>query len=209
MDARKGGLEATLGPIVERTAPADGANSITAEAFTDLVREQQRRIYRLLFVLVRDVDAAETLTQECFLRAYAKRGDFRGEANVGTWLVRIALNLARDHAKSRRLAFWRRLMRDDRCGDPGGIVAHLSDPEPQPERTLIARERLAAVWATVDRLPRRQRTCFLLRFVEEMPLEQIAQAMQVKVGTVKSHLARAVGAVRRHLKEEEGSCKDI
>lgn len=152
MDNRKGGLEATLGPIAERTALRHGAGGLTAEAFDDLVRAHQRRIYRILLVLVRDTDAAETLTQECFLRAYAKGGDFRGEASVGTWLVRIALNLARDHAKSRRVAFWRLLMRDDRRRDPTAIAARLPDSEPPLVRTLIARDRLAAVWAKVDRL---------------------------------------------------------
>ncbi len=96
MDGRKGNLEATLAPFSERTSPAEGAGGRTAEACDDLVRVHQRRIYRILLMLVRDRDAAETLTQECFPRAYAKGGDFRGEANVGAWLVRIALNLARD-----------------------------------------------------------------------------------------------------------------
>ena len=201
-------MEATLGSIVERAEPADDASGITAETFEDLVRDHQRRIYRILLLLVRDADAAETLTQDCFLRAYAKRREFRGEASVGTWLVRIALNLARDYAKSRRLAFWRLLARDGRRGDPVAI-ASLPDPGPHPVRMLIARERLAAVWATVDRLPGGQRACFVLRFVEEMSLEQIAQAMQVEVGTVKSHLARAVGALRRHLQEWEKPCEGI
>lgn len=109
MDDRQGGLEAALAPMVERTAPADGAGGLTADAFDEIVRVHQRRIYRILLMVVRDAAAAETLTQECFLRAYRKRGDLRGEAGVGTWLVRIALNLARDHARSQRLAFWRLL----------------------------------------------------------------------------------------------------
>jgi RNA polymerase sigma-70 factor (ECF subfamily) len=75
-----------------------------------LVRLHQRRIYRVLLAIVRDPDAADTLTQECFLRAYEKRASFRGEAKVETWLVRIAMNLARDHAKNRRQSFWRRLV---------------------------------------------------------------------------------------------------
>jgi RNA polymerase sigma-70 factor (ECF subfamily) len=206
MNGEENVLEAKRTLIFRDSASKD--SGITA-AFNDLVREHQRRIYRILLTLVRDMDAAETLTQECFLRAYAKRGDFRGEASVGTWLVRIAINLARDHAKSRRLAFWRLLTRDGRSGDPLAIALHLSDPEPLPDRVFIARERLAAVWAKVAGLPRRQRTCFLLRFVEGMPLEMIARAMELEVGTVKSHLARAVGAVRRHLKEREGPCEDI
>jgi RNA polymerase sigma-70 factor (ECF subfamily) len=164
---------------------------------------------RVLLLQLRDADAAETLTQECFLRAYAKRSAFRGEASIGTWLIRIALNLARDHAKSRRMAFWRLLGWARREGDPVSRDTVLPDPGPHPERRLIARERLAAVWAKVERLPNRQRTCFMLRYVEEMPIGEIARAMQLEVGTVKAHLARAVGAVRRHLQEWERPCEDI
>jgi RNA polymerase sigma-70 factor (ECF subfamily) len=202
-------LEVPLVPIGERFAPAQGAHGISAEAFDALVRAHQRQIYRILLLQLRDADAAETLTQECFLRAYAKRATFRGEASIGTWLVRIALNLARDHAKSRRLAFWRLLGRARREGDPVARDAILLDPDPHPERRLIARERLAAVWAKIGQLPSRQRTCFVLRYVEEMPIAEIARAMRLEVGTVKAHLARAVGAVRRHLQEREEPCEDI
>jgi RNA polymerase sigma-70 factor (ECF subfamily) len=202
-------LEVPLTPIGERVTPVQGAHGISAEAFDGLVRAHQRQIYRILLLQLRDNDAAETLTQECFLRAYAKRAAFRGEASIGTWLIRIALNLARDHAKSRRLAFWRLLGRARREGDSVPRDTVLPDPEPHPERRLIARERLAVVWARVDRLPRRQRTCFVLRYVEEMPIAEIAGAMQLEVGTVKAHLSRAVGAVRRHLQEWEKPCEDI
>jgi len=159
--------------------------------------------------LLRDADAADTLTQEVFLRAFEKRGSFRGDASVGTWLIRIALNLARDHRRSRRLAFWRHLLRNGQPGDATDVAPWVADPEPSVERKIVARERLAAVQATVDRLSHRQRACFLLRFVEAMTLEEIAETLEVEVGTVKAHVARAVGAVRRRLAEREGLCGDI
>ncbi len=173
--------------------------------FDQLVREHQRQIHRILLSLLRDVDAADTLTQEVFLRAFQKRSTFRGEASVGTWLVRIAINTARDHRRSRRLAFWRRLAQG------GGEVIARSVPDPRPslDCAVIARERLAVVREIVDGLPQRQRVCFLLRFVEAMTLDEIAGAMQVEVGTVKAHLARAVGRVRRRVAEWEGQCEDI
>jgi RNA polymerase sigma-70 factor (ECF subfamily) len=145
MTTGKAVLEVPLTPIDERVAPAQGAYEISAQAFDGLVRAHQRQIYRILLLQLRDTEAAETLTQECFLRAYAKRSTFRGEASIGTWLIRIALNLARDHAKSRRLAFWRLLGRARREGDSVPRDAVLPDPDPHPERRLIARERLAAL----------------------------------------------------------------
>ena len=83
--------------------------AFSAENFDQLVSLNQRRIYRLLISLLRDPDAADTLTQECFLKAYTSRSSFRGECSVETWLYRIAVNLARDHVRNRRVAFWKRL----------------------------------------------------------------------------------------------------
>ncbi len=188
---------------IREFAPAKATAAIDISVFEDVVRTHQRQIYRILLFQLRDADAAETLTQECFLRAYAGRRSFRAEASIGTWLIRIALNLARDHVRSRRLAFWRRL-RWARPREEKEFRDNLTpDPDPSPERRLLARERLRDVWVIVDRLPARQRTCFLLRYVEELPIGEIARALQLEIGTVKAHLARAIGEVRRHLKESE------
>jgi len=203
-------MEVRLAARAEGYASRGNAVGISPDAFERLVYTHQRRIHRILLAFLRDTEAADTLTQECFLRAFEKRATFRGEAEVGTWLVRIALNLARDHVRSRRLAFWRHFLRSDQSDDGRpSAAARVPDPGPAPDRTVIARERLAVVEAVVDRLPHRQRACFLLRFVEGMPLEEIARTLQVEIGTVKAHLARGVGSVRRCLVEWEGSCEDI
>lgn len=178
------------------------AREITADDFDRLVRLHQQRIYRVLLAVLRDADAADTLTQECFLRAYQKRQSFRGEASAGTWLVRIAINLARDHQKNRRQSFWRRLV--GFSGDAAEAAAtEVADRRASPERALLAREEARAVARAVDRLPARQREVFLLRFVEELSLEEIAQGTELKTGTVKSHLSRALAAVRQTTRSEK------
>ena len=185
-------------------AHADASPGIAREEFDEIVRRHQQRIYRVLLGLLRDPEQADALTQECFLRAYQSRKGFRGEASVGTWLVRIAVNLATDHARNRRNSFWRRLFGGSNPEDArgaAGVAADPPDPRASPERQLAAREELQAVWAVVDTLSPRQRAIFVLRFAEEMSLAEVAQAMALEVGTVKSHLARAVGAVRKRLKE--------
>jgi len=197
-------VESKLTALGSEATLAEATGAVSRDAFHRIVLEHQRRIHRVLLALLHDSDAADSLTQECFLRAFERRAGFRGEANIGTWLVRIAINLARDHTRSRRVAFWRHLLRND-----GSHNATMPDPGPSPDRALMARERLHAVQTTVDRLSHRQRACFLLRFVEAMTLEEIAQAMDLKVGTVKAHLARAVGTVRRAVVEWEGSWEDI
>lgn len=194
-------LETTLTRLAVPSRSSGIAVGIRAEDFEAIVREHQRRIYRVLVTLVHDPDAADTLTQECFLRAYQKRASFRGEASVGTWLVRIAVHLAADHFRNRRRAFWSRLIARREDEDFDSIAREVRDPLPSPERALLANEDLAQVRATVDALPARQRATFLLRFVEEMSFEEIAQALELELGTVKSHLHRALEAVRRRFKE--------
>src|SRR5512139_1314530 len=79
------------------------------EDFDEVVRLYWRSIRRFILASVRDTDAAQTLTQDCFLRAYFARGAFRGQADVKTWLMHIAINQVRDFGRNRRLQFWRRL----------------------------------------------------------------------------------------------------
>lgn len=169
------------------------------EDFDAVVTAHQRRIYRVLLGMLRNPDAAETLTQECFLRAYQRRASYRGEASVATWLVGIAVNLARDHARSRRAGFWRKLFANGR--DAAEVGETMADSRATPEQELLAQEGGRAVWKAAARLPAKQRAVFLLRFAEEMSLEEIAVALGVRTGTVKSHLSRAVVTMRRALKE--------
>jgi RNA polymerase sigma-70 factor (ECF subfamily) len=176
--------------------PVEGASAV--DDFDAFVRQHQRRIFRLLLAMLRDEDAAETLTQETFLRAYRKRGDFRAEGSAEGWLIRIAVNLGRDHIRSRRAGFWKRLL----GGETAEIAAETaSDRQPSAERVLLAREQAQAVWQIAEELSPQQRAIFALRFVDEMPLEEIAKSMGLSVGTVKAHLSRAVTKLRQRLKE--------
>jgi RNA polymerase sigma-70 factor (ECF subfamily) len=174
-----------------------GAAGTVLDDFDSIVRRNQRRIYRLLLLYLCDADAADTLTQECFLRAFETRTRFKGECSTETWLVRIAVNLARDHAKSRRRAFWRRLVHSEKA------IAHgMADPHLSPERMLLAREEVASVWSAVEGLSHQQKIVFVLRFAEEMALEEVATVLELELGTVKSHLSRALGTLRRRLRGE-------
>jgi RNA polymerase sigma-70 factor, ECF subfamily len=183
------------------------ASGIREREFEMLVELHQRSIYRVLLGLTRDPDAAETLTQECFLKAFQNRGSFRGEASAKTWLTRIAINLAHDHRRNRRMQFWKSLFHRN-SAEPVSSPAELGkspaealpDGRASAEQHLLAREHLAAVWQAVGRLPHQQRTVFLLRFVEEMSLEEIAQAIGVGIASVKTHLRRATMSVRQAVK---------
>ena len=185
------------------SSPAtEKAEEISADRFDEIMRQHQRRVYRVIFLLVRDADTADTLTQECFLRAYQKRASFRGECRIETWILRIAVNLVRDHGKSRRTSFWKRLVGLDNGEAEGAESRQFPAPDPSAERALLAREELQAVWKALSSLSPQQRAIFFLRYEEEMPLAQIAELLQVKIGSVKTQLARATGKLRE-MKEKQ------
>jgi RNA polymerase sigma-70 factor (ECF subfamily) len=169
-------------------------------AFDDLdavVAAHQQRIFRFLLSSLREPDLAHTLTQETFLRAWTTRNAFRGECSVATWLTRIALNLLRDHTRTQRFRFWRRAASSSI--DAAEIAAFLPHPDSRPDSRLIAAEQMTLIWQTVSQLSDRQRTVFLLRFVHEMELPEIATATGIPLSTVKSHLYRALATIRaRH-----------
>jgi RNA polymerase sigma-70 factor (ECF subfamily) len=165
--------------------------------FDSVVRQYWPRIFRFVLASVRDRDAAETLTQDCFLRAYQARHRFRGEASVSTWLMQIAINLVRDFARSRRIRFWQRVK--DMAVDSALLNDGLAGYGVSPEAQAVAKEQVEAVWRATGKLSERQRTVFLLRFVEDMDLLEIASVMGVTEGAVKVHLFRAVHTVRERI----------
>ncbi len=173
------------------------AQPIAAQEFSHVVSAHRQQIFRFLLASTRDVDLAETLTQECFLKAFRNWGSFRGESTALTWLMRIAINVQKDHWRNRRLQFWRTTRTNSVDADEAGEF--LPSGESSPEQQLLAREKVGKVWEVVKRLSGRQRTVFLLRYVEEMDIAEIAGATGLSDGTVKAHLSRALGRVRAEL----------
>jgi RNA polymerase sigma-70 factor (ECF subfamily) len=165
--------------------------------FEEVVRLYWPRVFRFALASLRDGDAAQTLAQDCFLRAYRGRAWFRGESSVATWLMRIEVNLVRDAARKRGLRFWRQARASS--VDVGDAGNWLPDRGVSPEARASLQEEVRAVWKSADRLPAKQKTVFLLRFVEEMSILEIAAATGMKEATVKTHLFRALAAVRERL----------
>jgi RNA polymerase sigma-70 factor (ECF subfamily) len=183
------------------TADLFAQTSEAAEAlptpFDDLaavVETHRPRVYRFLLASLRDADIAETLTQETFLRAWNSRSSFRGDCSLATWLTRIALNLLRYHTRTNRFRFWRRV--SAQAVDATEIASFLPHRDSALDSRLIATEQVGLLWQAVDTLSDRQRTVFLLRFVEEMELSEIVAATGLPLSTVKSHLYRALAHIR-------------
>jgi RNA polymerase sigma-70 factor (ECF subfamily) len=173
------------------------ADDAAAQEFARVVERHRPQIFRFLLSSTRDMDLAETLTQECFLKAHRNWGSFRGDSSAMTWLMRIAINLEKDHWRNRRMQFWRTTRINS--VDLDEASEWLPSGESSVEQQLLARERVKQVWSAVKGLSERQRTVFLLRYVEEQELREIAAATGLSEGTVKAHLSRAVARVRLEL----------
>ncbi|ADW69866.1 RNA polymerase sigma factor [Granulicella tundricola] len=187
-------ISATLQPEAA-AATLDTPAPISIDA---LHAQYSPRIFRFILASVHDRDLAQTLTQDTFLRAWSSMNSdaqFRGESSEATWLTRIALNLVRDHTRTNRFRFWRSVSATAiEASDLSHALAH---PDSTNESRLIASQQLTLIWATVSTLSERQRTVFLLRFVEEFELAHIAEITAMPLPTVKTHLYRALAVIRK------------
>jgi RNA polymerase sigma-70 factor (ECF subfamily) len=168
--------------------------ALEIENFERLVAQHRTQVLRFVFASVRDWDLAETLTQDCFWKAYKHRNTFRRDCSTTTWLMRIAINLVRDQTRSRRFQFWRKaeqVQNED--------VHNWPDRSISPEDKAVVNERVQAVWEATKDLSERQRTVFLLRFVEDLDIAEIAQASGLTENAVNVHLFRAVRGIRKRL----------
>jgi len=166
-----------------------------------LVIRYSADIYALLFRLTQDAEEALDLTQETFLSALKAIEKFRGDADLKTWIYRIALNQARN-----RWRWWRRRRRDvtvslDAQGsrEEQPLSARLRDGGSDPEQEALMREREMALRRALRSLGRLYREVVILRDVEGLSYEEVAAALEISIGTVKSRLSRGRHELRRKL----------
>jgi RNA polymerase sigma-70 factor, ECF subfamily len=164
------------------------------ENIDELVRVHRSSVLKRACWLLKDWDLAETVTQDCFLRAFNSRALYRGQCSVRTWLMAITTNLVRDRTRTHGFRFWKQVRSS--ALDVCAMENRLACRQQTVEAEMLTREKLRHIWATVDGLPERQRTVFVLRFVEEMQVSEIAETTGLNVNTVKSHLYRALHTVR-------------
>jgi RNA polymerase sigma-70 factor (ECF subfamily) len=175
-----------------------------AAAFEQLVSERSGEIFGLIFRLTENSEEARDLTQETFLRAFQSIGRFRGEADLKTWIYRIAINQARN-----RWRWWRRRRRDwtvsldaTQGQSSQALAATLATSSENPEQQTLAHEREVVLRSALQRLGRAYQETVILRDIEGFTYEEIATTLGINVGTVKSRLARGRQELRRRL---EGS----
>jgi RNA polymerase sigma-70 factor (ECF subfamily) len=170
-------------------------------AFDELVLRHEDRVFNMAFRMLGNADDALDLAQEVFLSAYRALGSFEGKALFSTWLYRVTVNRCRDEMRRRATVKHTRPLPlsaardgDDPAGDPPARAA-------SPADAAAVRESHALVAAAVAALPDDAREALVLRDVEGLSYEEIAEILGVPVGTVRSRLHRARAIVRERLRE--------
>jgi len=177
--------------LIARTLGGDGG------AFGLLVDRFQRKIYRVAFAIVRNDVEADTITQDTFIQAYTHLAKFQGRSEFETWLTRIAINRSRDSLRRRRFVS---LFTANEDGEPEGWVEPV-DERPDPEREIMARQLRTAIERAERKLSTQQKVIFRLRHYEDRSLEEIAELLGLRSGTVRAHLFRAIHKIRQELAE--------
>ncbi len=179
-------------PAEAEPRPATELDDIDA-----LVKNHRPRLLRFVTFSTGDPDLAETIVQDCLLKAYNARASFRGDSSVNTWLTSIAVNLVRDHQRTQKFRFWKQARAS--AIDVTDVASFIASEESGLEARLIARQKVAALSQIIETLSFNQRTIFLMKFSDEMELSEISAAMKMPVNTVKTHLHRALKAIRNQL----------
>jgi RNA polymerase sigma-70 factor, ECF subfamily len=167
------------------------------EDIDTLVRLYGPRLQRYVMFSIGDADLAESITQDCFLKAYQGRESFRGDCSVSTWLFSIANNLIRDQLRTKKFQFWRKARAQ--AVDVTELASFLPSDASSPETLLLVKEKTKLVNEALEKLSVNQRKVFLLKFAEEMDLDEISDTLGMPVNTVKTHLRRAVLSIRAKL----------
>jgi len=177
------------------------------QAFNLLVEKYQRKLTRLLSRFIRDQAEVEDVTQEAFIKAYRALPAFRGDSAFYTWLYRIGINTAKNYlmAMGRRAPTSTEVEAEDAEGFEEG--EQLRDIN-TPESVLLSNEIAETVNSTIEQLPEELRRAIQMREIEGMSYEDIAQAMDCPIGTVRSRIFRAREAIAERLRPLLDTRKD-
>jgi len=168
------------------------------KAFDPLVIKYQQRIANLVSRFIRDPDEVLDVTQEAFIKAYRALPNFRGDSQFYTWLYRVAINTAKNHLAT--------LSRRPPQGDIEAEIAEQMDmgtrlkEQETPERLAEEADLKAVILEAVDQLPEELKTALTLREIDGLSYDEIAEAMDCPIGTVRSRIFRAREAVDKAIK---------
>ena len=178
--------------LIERCKRGDLA------AFNDLVRKYEKQVYNFAYRLTGNYDDANDVAQDAFLRVFNAIGSFRGDASFSTWLFRITTNVFLDERKRAKAHPQASLDEYLELGE-SSVTRQIEDPSPTPEAVLEESERAQILSNAVSDLPEYQRAMVTLYHGQQKSYEEIAEIMDLPIGTVKSRLNRARLALKEKL----------
>ena len=173
-------------------------------AFNDLVRKYEKQVYNFAYRLTGNYDDANDVAQDAFLRVFNAIGTFRGDSSFSTWLFRITTNVFLDERKKAKAHPQTSLDEYLELGE-SSVARQIEDPSPTPEAVLEESERALILSKAVGDLPEYQRAMVTLYHTQQKSYEEIAEIMDLPIGTVKSRLNRA----RLALKEKLSSIREL
>jgi RNA polymerase sigma-70 factor (ECF subfamily) len=181
-------------------SPGEGSN-LEERDFEPLLRRHGPKIYALSVRLCGNAADGEDLAQETFLTAYRRLGQFRGEADFGSWAYRICVNLWKNRVRyEKRRSFWKHISFSGKDVGDDSPPLDLADPKDVTEAPAEAEERRRWVQEAMKKLEPHERAALVLREVEDKSYEEIADLLDLPLGTVKSRIARARESMRTLLK---------
>ena len=172
------------------------------EAFTQLVTRYKDSITNYLNMMVGDYDIAVDLSQETFLRVYRSIDRYSNLYQFSTWIYRIATNLAIDeirYRKRRGQVFYRNILNSRQSADKEGREFEITDARRNPSDEILRKESSRILGDAIRSLPKKYRTAFIMKEVQELPYETIAKVLNCSPGTIKSRLHRARELLQRKL----------
>jgi len=186
-----------MGVMADRLGTSLDTQTSTRE-FGSWMAAEQRRIFLLCRRMLQDFEEADSATQDTFLKAWQalNRPEFKELDDAGRWVTRIAVNTCLDRLRSRRWQFWRKRPNQE---DEQFILELAAASGPNAEDRVFAGEIGQRLESALDRLSLRQRAAFTLRHYEDRSLAEIAEILDLNIGTVKAHLFRAIAKLREEL----------
>ena len=172
-------------------------------AIRDIIQRHNRRLYHIARGILRDDGEAEDAVQETYLKAFSHLEEFRGEADIGTWLCRIVMNEALGRLRRRRPTVdWNTM---DEIGTPGEILRLASSTSStDPERATAQRQIQQLLEHAIDHLPQDFRMVLVARVVEDMSVAETAALLDIRPETVKTRLHRARRLLRTAVEARVG-----
>lgn len=177
------------------------ARSGNEGAFRTLLEKYQRPVFSICFRMVRNRDEASDLAQDAFIKVFSMLERYNPSYAFSSWLFKITSNLCIDHLRKRRIETF--AMDEPLNGEKGEIRRQYEAPDLDPEQEMIKKEKMTRLGEAIDQLPPHYRIMLILRHQENLSYEEIADSLEIPLGTVKARIHRAREMLKASLKGKD------